>query len=246
MVSANRVAAINPPIDDTDPIRKFGYCIDPGAARTGKNTAEFSPKGKPIRNFSIDPKSSIRTPIADAIFADAISETPKKNSRRLELSISKNTPHGRWGQGPGSVDRRFPAGLPFPPVPEILAFVAFRDSGKLSSNFPGTFLENPRTDPGNSHSLLEFSEISLRAQRLKKINLDWNFQSRLKKSILIEIFNPGPSEFPTKNRGLAGGGIENFNLDWNFQSRRAILNFFNLWALRVCQFPKWPGKWPGK
>ena len=35
-----------------------------------------SEKGKPIRNFSIDPTSSIRTPIADAIFVDAISETP--------------------------------------------------------------------------------------------------------------------------------------------------------------------------
>ena len=85
----------------------------------------------------------------------------QKSSRRLELSISKNTPHGRWGQGAGSVDPRFPAGLPFP-VPEILEFVAFRDSGKFfqqfSRDFPGVFPENPRTDPGNSHSLLEFSD----------------------------------------------------------------------------------------
>ena len=85
----------------------------------------------------------------------------QKNSRRLELSISENTPHGRWGQGPGSVGPRFPAGLPFP-VPEILEFVAFRGSGKFfqqfSRDFPGVFPENPRTDPGNSHSLLEFSE----------------------------------------------------------------------------------------
>ena len=77
----------------------------------------------------------------------------QKNSRRLELSILKNTPHGRWGEGPGSVD---------PPVPEILEFVAFRDSGKIiqqfSRNFPGTFLQNSRTDPRNSHSLLEFSD----------------------------------------------------------------------------------------
>ena len=84
-----------------------------------------------------------------------------RNSRRLELSISKNTPHGRRGQGPGSVDPRFPAGLPFL-VPEILEFVAFRDSGKFfqqfSRSFPGTFLQNSCTDPGNSRSLLEFSE----------------------------------------------------------------------------------------
>ena len=74
MVSANRVAGINPPIDDTDPIRKFS--IDPGSHTDWQNPAEFSPKGRPIRNFSIDPTSSIRTSIADAIFADAISETP--------------------------------------------------------------------------------------------------------------------------------------------------------------------------
>ena len=81
--------------------------------------------------------------------------------RKTRLSISKNTQHGRWGQGPGSVDPRFPAGLPFP-VPEILEFVACRDSGKFfqqfSRSFPGTFLQNSCTDPGNSHSLLEFSE----------------------------------------------------------------------------------------
>ena len=55
------------------------------------------------------------------------------------------------GQGAGSVDPRFLAGLPFP-VPQILEFVAFRDPGnffqQFSRNFPGVFLENPRTDPG--------------------------------------------------------------------------------------------------
>ena len=61
-----------------------------------------------------------------------------ENSRRLELSISKNTPHGRWGQGPGSVNPRFPAGLPFP-VPQILEFVALLgDSLKVfPAMFPG-------------------------------------------------------------------------------------------------------------
>ena len=60
-----------------------------------------------------------------------------------------------------SVDPTFPAGLPFP-VPEILEFMGFRDSGKFfqqfSRNFPGTFLQNSRKDPRNSHSLLEFSD----------------------------------------------------------------------------------------
>ena len=73
-VSADRVAAIDPPIDDTDPIRNFS--IDPESHTDWQNPAEFFAKGRPIRNFSIDPTSSIRTSIADAIFADAISETP--------------------------------------------------------------------------------------------------------------------------------------------------------------------------
>ena len=49
------------------------------------------------------------------------------------------------------------------PVPEILVFAAFGDSGKIfqqfSRNFPGTFLQNSRKDPRNSHGLLEFSEV---------------------------------------------------------------------------------------
>ena len=71
----------------------------------------------------------------------------QKNSRRLELSISKNTPHGRWGQGPGNVNPRFAAGLPFPDR-ELLEFVAFFVTReKFSSNFPGTFPEFSSRSP---------------------------------------------------------------------------------------------------
>ena len=60
------------------------------------------------------------------------------------------------GQDKVQAVSRFPAGLPFP-VPQILEFVAFRDSGKFFQqfcrDFPGVFLGNPRTDPGDSHSL---------------------------------------------------------------------------------------------
>ena len=84
-MSANRVAAIKPPIDDTDTIRKFS--IDPESHSDWQKQAEFSPKGKPIRNFSIDPTSSMRTPIADAIFADAISETPRVSGAVSEGSL---------------------------------------------------------------------------------------------------------------------------------------------------------------
>ena len=73
-MSASRVAVINPRIVDTDPFWKF--CIDTGSHMDWQNPAEFSPKGKPLRNFSIDPTSSIGTSIADAIFVDAFSETP--------------------------------------------------------------------------------------------------------------------------------------------------------------------------
>ena len=55
-------------------------------------------------------------------------------------SNQKHTPHGRWEEGPRSVDPRLPAGLPFP-VPEILEFVALRDSGKDS----GTPEQTPET-----------------------------------------------------------------------------------------------------
>ena len=95
----------------------------------------------------------------------------------------------------------------------------------------------------NSPERVRATIWTLRAQRLKKINLDLNFQSRLKISISLEIFNPGPSQFPTKKRGLVGGSLEDFNLDWKFQSRRAILIFFNLWALRG-PFPKKVGNPP--
>ena len=37
------------------------------------------------------------------------------------------------------------------------------------------------------------------------------FQSRLKFSISLENFNPRTFRMPHKNRGLAGGSLENFN-----------------------------------
>ena len=94
-----------------------------------------------------------------AAFAFAFAQ---KNSRRLELSISKSPRAEGLDKVRGGVRPRFAAGLPFP-VPQILEFVAFPYSGKFfqhfSCNFPGVFPENPRTDPGNSHSLLEFSDL---------------------------------------------------------------------------------------
>ena len=73
---------------------RYGNSVStPGATRTGKKQAEFSPKGKPIRNFSIDPTSSIRTPIADAFFADAISETPIGDVRNIPTQQLRRNQH---------------------------------------------------------------------------------------------------------------------------------------------------------
>ena len=74
---------------------------------------------------------------------------------------------------------------------------------------------------------------------LEIFNLAWNFQSRLKFSILT-------LRIPHKNRGLVGGSLEIFNLAWkchSFQSRLKIsipegdLDFFKIWALweSVCR-----------
>ena len=114
--------------------------------------------------MKLRPREFMRTSLPARSFRlclTGVLEISQKNSRRLELSISKNTPHGRLEQGPGSVGPRFLAGLPFP-VPEIPEYVAFGNSGRIfqqfSRDFPAIFLQNSRTDPGNSHSLLEFSD----------------------------------------------------------------------------------------
>ena len=82
--------------------------------------------------------------ISLAIIAFGSFELEEEKLEKAGTVGFKNIPHGRWGRGPGSVDKRFPAGLPFP-VPEILEFVAFRDSGKLfqqfSRDFQGVFAE---------------------------------------------------------------------------------------------------------
>ena len=51
----------------------------------------------------------------------------------------------------GSVWTQCFRGLPFP-VPEILEFKAFRDSGRVSSNFPRVFPELSSSTPAKSHS----------------------------------------------------------------------------------------------
>ena len=68
------------------------------------------------------------------------------------------------------MDPMLPAGLPFPV--RVLEFKACCDSGQFSQqfsrSFPGTFLQNSRKDPRNSHSLLEFSDLRARILKHKK------------------------------------------------------------------------------
>ena len=102
-------------------------------------------------------------------------DTFRKTREGWNCRFQKNTPHGRWGQGPGSVDPRFPAGLPFP-VPEILVFVAFGDSGKFfSSNFPGIFPKlssrTPAKTPETATAFSSFlSKVIFYIQNFSQIN----------------------------------------------------------------------------
>ena len=84
--------------------------------------------------------------IGDTISRDAPYSVIQKNSRRLELSISKNTPHGRWGQGPGSVDPRFPAGLPLGSISRFGKIFPAIFPG-LSRTFPPEPPNRPRKQP---------------------------------------------------------------------------------------------------
>ena len=70
--AANRVAAINPPIDDTDPMRKFS--IDRklhGLAKPSKILSEREAHTE----FQYRPHIVDTDTIADAVVADAVSET---------------------------------------------------------------------------------------------------------------------------------------------------------------------------
>ena len=74
----------------------------------------------------------------------------------------KNTPHGRGGPGPDSVDPRFPADLPFPvPKSQNCSVSRFgNDFPAIFPDFPGVFLGNAGSDPENSYSLSFLREAS--------------------------------------------------------------------------------------
>ena len=102
----------------------------------------------------------IADPLTSVIF--------QKNKRKKAGTVDfKNHPSrkdpGRWGQGPGSVDLRFPAGLP---LPEILEFVAFRDLGKMFQqccrDTPGVFSGTPEQTPETATAFSSFLNFSFK------------------------------------------------------------------------------------
>ena len=107
------------------------------------------------RNLGLDVPGFGRSP-------GAIGKTLFRKTREGRTVDFKKHPARkvRWGHGPGSVDPRFPAGLPFL-LSEILEFVAFRDSGTFLQailKLRGLSRSFPRKNPKQTHSLLEFSD----------------------------------------------------------------------------------------
>ena len=104
---------------------------------------------------------------------------------------------------------------------------------------------------------LEENQSRLNAWKLQVFA--WNFQSRLKTSISLEMFNLDLENSPQKKKGFGGRLAWNFqarlkfssslenvirlNLAWKFQSRAQILIFFKIWALCPEMGPKWVNKW---
>ena len=94
------------------------------------------------------------------------------------------------------MDPRFPAagGLSRCPKSQNLQHFAIREKffQQFSRDFPGVFLENPRTDPGNSHSLLEFSE------KKGKINILVKFETL--SQLCFGLFRLLPERTPVAGR----------------------------------------------
>ena len=113
--------------------------------------------------------------------------------------------------------------------------VSKKDSPLVFAGVRGTF-RIFRSFPVPEGPNLEKNQSRLNAWKFQVFA--WNFQSHLKTSISLEIFNPNFVN-SHKIRGLVGGSLEifnlawkchSFNLAWKFQSRRAILKFFKIWA----------------
>ena len=85
----------------------------------------------------------------------------------------------------------------------LLVLPDYRNPGEERGGGAGQSMQGnswARNWPGFAipHSWYRAQKLTLRAQRLKKFNLDWKFQSRSKFSIAIEHFNPDLQNSPQK------------------------------------------------
>ena len=85
----------------------------------------------------------------------------QKNSRRLELSISKSHPAQKVGTRCRQCRPKVPGRFAFPSARSPRMCCISRFGNIFPAIFPGLSLGTPRTDPGNSHSLLEFSDLKV-------------------------------------------------------------------------------------
>ena len=78
---------------------------------------------------------SIGGPLGSLMFSkqSSLLTVSQKNSRRLELSISKNTPPERWGQGSGQCRPKVPGRFALPGArnPRIYSICRFAVNGEI-------------------------------------------------------------------------------------------------------------------
>ena len=151
-----------------------------GHARQESGNIESPQKGPKIENYQVTAgflfRAGAETPLKFKTPKIAIIRPPYKIQNPSESQSTLRGPKIEKYQA-GSVGPRFPAGLPFP-VPEILEFVAFGNSGKFSSNFPGTFPQfssrTPERIPETATAFSSFLKNSeFFPERFWKISQGW-------------------------------------------------------------------------
>ena len=115
---------------------------------------------KPIRNFSIDPASSIRTSIADPVFADPVSETPTPVlSQSTAVQMGGALPY-KW-EAYCSTNGRCTVGLPFLQSLEARKAQRYKWGAYCRTNWRCTAVLSPRPVVGVSETLLISLSLSL-------------------------------------------------------------------------------------
>ena len=156
----------------------------------------------------------------------------KLNVSGAFLNVSEVSTRGWRVEGVGA--RRSLLRQRFRPLRGALFPMPAIGEGEHNSGHQFSLYFGPRSSPtpGPANPFSKHLNVgllrTLSAQRLKEINLAWTFQSRLKISISIDIFDLDLQNFPQKIGSWWVARLkESISLE-NFK----ILNIFNLWALR--------------